>query len=40
MPLSRDLKYLSLIFEGLQKKKEFEQLKEGLENGQSLLDGK
>jgi len=33
MPLCRQLKYLSLAFEGLQKKKEFETIKNKLECG-------
>lgn len=33
MPLSRELKYLSLAFEGLQKKKEYENIKNKLECG-------
>lgn len=34
MPLSRELKYLSLVFEGLQKKKEYETLKAKLDTYQ------
>jgi hypothetical protein len=33
MPLSKELKYLSLVFEGLQKKKEYETLKAKLDSG-------
>ena len=33
MPLCRELKYLSLAFEGLQKKKEYEIIKNKLECG-------
>jgi hypothetical protein len=33
MPLSRELKYLSLVFEGLHKKREFETLRARLDSG-------